>query len=372
MNFNMSALNFMSAALCGASFLFASVLHGQHDLPQLPAAPAQPDSITLEEPLSVLDINRNPQLLVGIDGQQLRLAFPNMPGAEALVPVDSQGMMLNVELPENYNNILFDMQLGNYQSALTDLRTIAAPLSHFLMVSPAKTNFHSVFLRFYNAEVVAGEVEEAVELSLQMPWGSLSPEYVDLGEQLLYRTIEEDQVELSQKLLSLFYSDLTEEDFAGIAFRVADALRTKGEHELAGMVYGSLARSSDPVLQQKSLLWAGYSRAVAGDAAGAREIMNQVDELERGDENFLTYCLAQGRLGYADDNTRDGLRYLARAMVLTAVDATFKPELYYLLTVGYQKSGNTEAADRLAREFAIFYPDNPWLKKYQSESNSTL
>lgn len=361
------------AVLCCMQALCAYGLSAQvHDLPQLPSITTGTDTFSLARPLRVLDVNKNPQLLVGLENGQLRLAFPNMPDAEAIVPIDGQGLRLSVELPDNYNRMLYDAQLGNYETILNELKPLAEPLAGFLMISPAKSNFHIVFLRYYEAMVVAGSLEDAVAISLRMPWQSLSSEYVALGERLIYRSLEAQQIGLTQQLLSLFYQELREEEFSEMAFRIADALRTQGEHELAGQVYGSLASSSDPLLSQKSLLWAGYSRAVSGDAEGARKILSQVDELNRGDDNFLTYCLAQGRVGYADNNIRDGLRFLSRAMVLTAVDATFKPELYYLLTVGYKQSGNDEAADRLAREFAIFYPENPWLQKYQSEAETTL
>ncbi len=371
MDFNLPTSRFALFAICGLQALCAQVLTAQFDLPQLPEVTPASDTFTLSKPISVTDVNKNTQLLVGMENGQLRLAFPNMPGAEAIVPVDGD-LVLSLPLPKNYNGLLNDFQLGNLDTFVTGLQEIADPIAGFLMIPPEKTNFHNVFSRYYEAVVAVGDLDDAVALTMRMPWDRLPAEYIPFGETLIFRSIKEGQFEHTQNLLSLLFQSMEEEDFAEIAFRVADALRTEEKHDLAAMVYGSLAQSKDPVLKERSLLWAGYSRAVSGDAEGARGILSQVNELERGDENFLTYCLAQGRLGYADEDVRAGLRFLSRAMVLTAVDATFKPELYYLLTVGYQQSGNTEAADRLAREFAIFYPDNPWLKKYESESDITL
>jgi len=341
-------------------------------LPRLPEVPPPSDTFTLPKPIRITDVNKNTQLLVGLEAGQLRLSFPNMPGAEAIVPVDGKDLVVYAELPPDYNRLLYDFQLGNYGSFIAGMEATAEPLAGFLMLPPSQTNFHNIFTRYYEAVVLAGRLEDAVELTFRMPWGDLPPEYAQLGERLVYRSIEDREFEQTQELLSLFYQTLPEEAFSAMAFRAADALRTKQKHEIAAMVYGSLAQSADPVLSQKSILWVGYSRAVSGDAEGARQILEQVEELQRGDENFLTYCLALGRLGYAEGNVRDGLRYLSRAMVLTSVDATFKPELYYLLTVGYRDSGNAEAARRLAREFAIFYPENPWLEKYESEAGNTL
>lgn len=359
--------------LIGGLLFASSTLSAQpSELPRLPEIDLPTDTFTLAEPIRITDVNKNPQLLVGMDQGQLRLSFPNMPGAEAIVPVDGKDMMVTAELPADYNRLLNDFQLGQYGLFLSAMKETAEPLAAFLSIPAAQTNFHGIFSRYYEALALAGEVEDAVALSLRMPWQILPPEYLRLGERLVARSIEAQQFDQTRQLLALFYQSLPEADFSDMAFRLADALRTQGEHELAAQVYGSLSQSNDSVLQQKSLLWAGYSRAVAGDATGARQILDEVQALQRGDENFLTYCLALGRLGYADNNIREGLRYLSRAMVLTAVDATFKPELYYLLTLGYQQSGNIEASDRLAREFSIFYPENPWLQKYQEESGNTL
>lgn len=360
-------------ALCVMLAFCATYLRAQEvDLPTLPEAELPSDSFTLSEPVPITDANQNTQLLVGMEQGQLRLSFPNMPGAEAIVPVDGEDMVVSAQLPPDYNRLLNEYQLGNYGTYITGMSATAEPMAGFLAIPPAQTNFHNIFSRYYEAVVAAGRLEDAVALTFRMPWSRLPPGYDDLGERLIYRSIEDREFAQTEKLLSLFYRTLPETTFSGIAFRVADALRTEQQHGLATEVYGSLAQSEEPLLRQKSLLWAGYSRAVSGDASGARDILTQVEELDRGDENFLTYCLALGRLGYAEDNVTDGLRYLSRAMVLTAVDATFKPELYYLLSSGYWESGNQVAADRLAREFTIFYPNSPWLSKYKTEYGSDL
>ncbi|HAV13617.1 MAG TPA: hypothetical protein DCX06_09050 [Opitutae bacterium] len=364
---------FSAALICCVWSLCATATSAQDlNLPRLPQVATPSDTFTLSKPIAITDTNKNTQLLVGMENGQLRLSFPNMPGAEAIVPIDGDEFIISAQVPAGYNRLLNEYQLGNLGTFITGLQETAEPLAGFLMIPPENTNFHSIFIRYYEAIVTAGRLEDAAKLTNRMPWGQLPQEYIALSERLVYRSIEDREFQQTQKLLSLLFQSLTEESFAGIAFRVADTLRAEGNHELAAMVYGSLALSEDSILRQKSLLWAGYSRAVSKDADGARNILNQVQVLERSDENFLTYCLALGRLGYAEDNISDGLRHLSRAMVLTAVDATFKPELYYLLSVGYWESGNRIAADRLAKEFSIFYPENPWLKKYQADYANTL
>ena len=369
----------MRAARCGLPLLLAAGLTALNalnaqpaDIPDLPSIDQSADTFALPEPIRIKDINGNVQLLKGMEAGQLRLAFPNMPGAEAIVPVDGGDLRISIELPANYNRLLTEYDRENYAAFLRGIRPTADPLAGFLSIPTAQTNIHGIFDTYYKVLVAIGDLDAAVDVTMRMPWGPRSQDYLGRAEQLVLRTIQEGAFHHTEKLLALFNQSLPEGVFAEMAFSIADALRTEGRHELATRVYGSLARSDDALLRQKSLLWAGYSRSVSDNASGARAILDQVDPLERGDENFLTYCLALGRLGYAEDNLRDGLRYLARAMVLTAVDATFKPELYYLLTTGYLQSGNAVAADRLAAEFKVFYPNNPWLEKYETETGTTL
>jgi len=337
-------------------------------LPKLPDADEPAETFTLERPIQVRDRNNTPQRITGMDDGRLVIEFPNMPaGAQAIVPMTDPGLYFTAVLPSNYNDLVVAANEERYGPMLAQMEDLARSLSRFLAISPRKTNFHNVVERYYEAAVRAGDIGEAVEMSARMPWDVLGDEFIEHAERLIFRTIEENEPELTKRMLSQLFELLPEDQFAEMAFRVADSLRTEGQYELTSRIYGSLAESSDSVLSRKALLWAGYTSAVAGDPEKARDILNRVEEPSREDDNFLTYLLARGRLGYADEDTREGLRFLSRAMVLTSIEATFKPELYYLLIRGYKESGEDEAADRLVREFRIFYPDNPWLDRYESE-----
>ena len=370
MTFNCCApLRYALTAFCSLQFLLAPHLNAQEiaGLPELPTVEIPSDTFSLPEPISITNANGAVQLLQGMEDGQLRFSFPNMPGAEAIIPITGRDFQVILPLPANYNRSLLDYDRKNYRAYLAGMRSTAEPLARFLGIPASQTNIHGVFNLYYKVFTAVGDLDEAVELTFLIPWDSVPQDYLSLVPPLVYRTISEGAFDQTERLLSLLNQSLTENDFAEMAFGIADALRTASQHTLATRVYGSLAKSDNPSLREKSLLWAGYSRSVDGDPVGAREILDRVDELERDDRNFLTYCLALGRLGYAEENVRDGLRYLARAMVLTAVDATFKPELYYLVTSGYLRSGNEVAANRLAAEFEIFFPDSPWMLKYQSE-----
>ena len=49
-------------------------------------------------------------------------------------------------------------------------------------------------------------------------------------------------------------------------------------------------------------------------------------------------------------------------MVRTTIADSYKPEIYFLMIQSYMKVDNTVPASRLAKEMAVFYPQNMWRK----------
>lgn len=354
----------MCSLLLAAAGLQAQVA----ELPQLPAAEPISNTFNLEKPIPVRDTNKKKIFLKGMNEGRMILTFPNMPDASAEMPMDAENVTLSLVLPKNYNDLKAKTSDGKYMPYYKAMKGTATSLVRFLEFPKENGNFHNIGLAFYEAAVKKAPLKEAIDLTMSMPLGALSPDFLELTELLIYRTIQEAKYEQTARLLGQLNSVTGDEDFAEIAFSIADTLRTAGQHDLTAQIYGSLAQSDNKVLRQKSLLWACYSSAVSGDTETARALLSSIDELERGDENFLTYCLARGRVANSEGNIREGLRYLSRAMVLTTIEATFKAELYYLLIDGYQRSGDDNAAERLFREFEIFYPSSPWLEKYKEEN----
>ena len=365
-HFKLQSILAVAAAVIAATALQAQVA----ELPQLPAAEPVSKTFNLEKPVLVIDINKKRIFLKGMNEGRFILSFPNMPDASAEIPMNAENVRLTLVLPKNYNELNAKAASGKGMPFYRGMTDTAGSLLRFLEFPEANCNFHSVCLKYYEAAVQDAPLVEAVDLTMVMPLGALSIDFLTLTESLIYRTIREGEYGATRKLLGQLYHTLGDDDFAEFAFAVADQLRTAGQHALTAEIYGSLAQTSNPLLRQKSLLWACYSSAVSGDNESARALLGSIDELERGDENFLTYCLARGRVGYSEGDIREGLRYLSRAMVLTTVEASFKAELYYLLIQGYQESGDATAAQRLVGEFEIFYPTSPWLEKYRSENGA--
>lgn len=363
-------LFFTPVRFCLLGLLAVATICSAVNLPDIPVFKPATDSFTLSEPLTILDSNNIQQNLVGLESGDLRLSFPNMPGSEAIVPADAEGVYWTFPTPKNFNRVRVQFDQRNYNFVIKQMRSYAPRLIQLLSIPSRHCNFHPFALRYYEAVVRAGTIQNAVKLTQMTPTDALSREHYVLMNLLLQRCLTDQDYAAAESVLSYLREAMPEWRYAEVAYSTADALRTSGEEDLTFKIYGSLVRAKDDAVRQQSLLWAGYSKAVIGDVTAAEAILKDVPELGREDENFLTYCLARGRLALEQGNNKEGLRYLSRAMVLTTVEATFKPELYYLLIRGYRDSGEDEAAKLLSNEFETFYPENPWLKRSQSDVNS--
>ena len=338
------------------------------NLPKLPRAEPPADTFVLDSPLKVrVHVDGKPQLLLGMEQGQLRLVFPDQPDAEVLLPLNAPGIQLSYEPPEPYNQLAMEQSLGNHSMVIDSMQDYADLLLPLLLVDAQQCNFHAIYLRYYQSFVAVADLPAAVGKTAELPHSALSASFFESVQMLLGRCILEGDTLGAERVLSIMHTVMDEEDFAPIGFATADALRARGEYGLTARIYGSLSLAEDPQLRERALLWAGYSSAVAGNLEDAKRVLDAVPDLQRGNPNFLTYCLARGRLHLAHEDYNRALRYLSQAMVQTPVNATFKPELYYLLIRSHRFNGQEAAAERLLNELKIFYPDSPWMLQSQTE-----
>lgn len=362
----------LSLLCLGSLCCIAPAMDLDLDLPVLPIAEPPADTFVLDSPLQVrVHIDGKPQLLLGMDQGRLRLVFPDQPDAEVMLPLDAPGIQLSYEPPEPYNQLALEQSLGNHRLVIDSMEPYASSLLPLLIVDAAQCNFHAIYLRYYQSIVAIADLGRAVKITDGLPHSAWSAGYLEQAQKLLGRCITEGNVEGAERLLAMMHTVMDEGDFAPVGFAAADALRARGEYPLTARIYGSLAGSSDRLLRERALLWAGYSSAVAGDLEAAEKVLDAVPEMKRDNPNFLTYSLARGRLHMAHGDYDQALYYLSRAMVLTSVNATFKPELYYLLIRGHRERGEDGAALRLYNELKIFYPESPWMQKSESDRITT-
>lgn len=347
------------------------------ELPTLREVKLPSGDYTLPKPMRVRNERGQVVLLSGITGDTLNIELPGAAGAEIGIDINSENLQILVEYPERFAVIQTAYNNGDFAVPATELKALCSPLFHFLRIPQGKTNIHPLMLMYYRSLCLVGDVADAVRATALTPINSdaLDPAFRESAELLLARCISEDQIQAAEQIISILNSQLPEDVFAQIALRTADQLRTKNQISVMERIYGTLTRASSPEIRQQANLWAVYSYAVSGNVLAARSLLDTLPELKQNDEHFNIYCLSRGRLAMAESNYNESLRFLTRAMVLTSIEDSYKPELYYLVVKTYTDSGEINPAIMLTRELLSFYPENPWTqavaKDYPEIYNAT-
>lgn len=339
------------------------------ELPKLWDYEAPSLEVLLDSPVEVFNRQGRLQLVVGRVKEGLRIAFPDMPGAEMVLPHDAQNLYLSVKLPSNYDQIKKFSADGKHSMVLRGLQNLGPSSLPFLDLPEERSNLASVAEMYYRALVDAAPIDEAILATLQMPFEEQPGIFAALERRLAYRAMKEGAWDGLEMLIARRFEAGGEAEYSSFGFAMADLIRATGQQSLAGKIYGTMATSDDPDLRQRSLLWAVYSYAVLEDVKAANSLLETLEAPDYGSPNLVHYCLAMGRLAMLEDDAVRALELLSRAMVLASIEESFKPEIYFLLSRAYLMQGDLEAARGLGQELSIFYPDNSWLVRMREEWN---
>jgi hypothetical protein len=319
----------------------------------------------IDEPIPVTNQDGQKILLDGMQGNSVSFRFANMPDAGASIPVDADSRIrLSYDYPDNFSEIQLNVLNGNYDRALRSIRKAPIDLLRFLAVPEPNCNFHLLSEIYYRALVHAGAPQVAVEATESIPWKSsnLPSIFIDHANTLLNRMVNEQRIEQTEQLLATLRDGLSVAQFSQIALPVADKLRLLGENEIVESIYSALSGSSDDQMRKLGLMWTAYNLANTGNTSEAKRILDEIGEITQESPLFAVYCLAQGRLALSEENSVQALRFLSRAMVRTTIADSYKPEIYFLMIQSYMMDENKVPATRLAKEMAVFYPNNMWRK----------
>ncbi|HKK18686.1 MAG TPA: hypothetical protein VJ952_08385 [Opitutales bacterium] len=321
-------------------------------------------NFTVDDPVPVVDQNGQRLMLDGMQGNSVSFQFAGS-NAGASIPIteDSQ-IKLTYPYPDNFSDIQFNVLNGNFDQALRQIRNPPINLLHFLAVPEPNCNFHLYSEIYYRALVYAGAPQVAVEATRAIPWGNqnLPPVFLDHAGTLLNRMVNEQKIKPTEDILSVLQDGLSVGEFSALALPVADKLRLLGENEIVESIYNALSQSSDEAMRKLGLMWTAYNLANTGQTEEAKRLLKEIGEITQESPLFAVYCLAQGRLALTEENSVQALRFLSRAMVRTTIADSYKPEIYFLMIQSYMMDEDEVPASRLAKEMAVFYPNNMWRK----------
>lgn len=351
MRFNLHTL---SAVATIASLVLVSSLYSQ----------SNGNNFRLNQPMTVTNQDGQQVKILGMQGNAITFQLGGGAG-EASIPVTANSnIRLSYPYPDNFSDIQFNVLNGNYEKALLTIRKPPTDLLRFLSIPEKNCNFHQYAELYYRSLAYAGDAENAVAATKLIPWSSknLPVVFVQHAAALLSRMVSEEKIDASESLLSTLREGLTVEQFSDIALPVADQLRVLGKNDTVESIYNALTKSSDPNIRKLGEIWIAYNLANTGKTAQAQKKLDQIGEIGQDSQFFPVYCLAQGRLALSEENSVQALRFLSRAMVRTTIVDSYKPELYFLMIQSYMLDKNQVPATRLAKEMAVFYPNNMWMK----------
>lgn len=348
-------LNTITSVALAASLACTSGLNAQDDT----------YSFRIEKPIPVTNQQGKQIKLVGMQGNSVTFQLDGM--GEASIPIDEDSpIKFTFPYPNNFSDIQMNVLNGNFDQALRQIRNRPIDLLRFLAVPEPNCNFHLYTELYYRALAysITSNPEEAIAATAAIPWKNENVPlvFIQHASVLLNRMVSEKEIEPTRKLLATLEEGLTESQFSDLALPIADKLRLLGENEVVESIYDALSQSSDPEIRKLGRMWTAYNYANTGRLDQADKLLEEIGEVSQDSPLFPVYCLAHGRLALSQDDTVQALRYLSRAMVRTTIADSYKPEIYFLMIQSYMKVENTVPASRLAKEMAVFYPQNMWRK----------
>jgi len=351
MRFNLHTL---SAVAIATSLVAVGSLHAQ----------SGGENFRLKQPMTVTNQDGQTVKILGMQGSAITFQLSGGAG-EASIPITrSSNINFTYPYPNNFSDIQFNVLNGNYEKALLEIRKPPTDLLRFLSIPEKNCNFHLYGEIYYRALVYAGDAKKAVAATNVIPWNSknLPVVFVQHAATLLNRMVSEEKIDASESILAALRKGLSVEQYSEVALPVADKLRALGRNDMVESIYSALAKSSDPDIRKLGEIWGAYNLANTGKTEQAKQELKQIGEIGQDRKFFPVYCLAQGRLALSEKNSVQALRFLSRAMVRTTIVDSYKPELYFLMIQSYMLDKNQVPATRLAKEMAIFYPNNMWMK----------
>lgn len=319
----------------------------------------------IDKPMKVTNQDGQKVSLVGMQGSAVTFQLSGGLG-EASIPIaEGSQIKFAYPYPQNFSDIQSNVLNGRYDQALRQIRKPPIDLLRFLAVPEQNCNFHLYSEIYYRALAYSGDSAEAVKATGAIPWNSanLPPIFIQHAGTLLNRMVTNKEIQPTKDLLNTLLEGLPVTQFSKIALPIADKLRLLGENEIVESIYNALSQSSDEDILKLGQMWTAYNYANTNRIEEAKKLLEQIGEVSQDSPLFPVYCLAQGRLALTEKNTVQSLRFLSRAMVRTTISDSYKPEIYFLMIQSYMMVEDKVPASRLAKEMAIFYPNNMWREK---------
>lgn len=253
-----------------------------------------------------------------------------------------------------------------YQKALSTLRPKAYPLVKFHEVPETFTQLHVPVRSLIDALMMAGELDEALDVISRIKLDKVGLKYSELTVELMNRFL---YVEGFEEVAKITRQLPVEGDYAvniTPIIEAADRLRAVGKYEEVIPLYTEIEKVVPDEMKDNIQMWLAYSLVLADRINEATAIINGIDEPNPEEELFSLYKLLQGSRAYRSEQYSSALDLLTRGFVRAQTSYSWVPEMLFLIGDCYARANDPLAARNVWTEITILYPQSPWAKSATS------
>ena len=316
------------------------------------------------EPLQV-QLGGRSLSLIGLEGGDLVLR-PQGRRRELRVPMDSEGLNLQIKADERGADGISAIRKGNYEDGVNNLRHMAYPMLRYASIPPERTNLHLYLERFLFALTQTDKDEhivEAYDLFNRLDLGTTPPSITQLAI-----TIVEDLAAMGRPddALSLIGKIPLDGGSAGLAqtlTQIARNLRQTGDYPQALALYERVLRVGTESQGRLARLWVAYCNAKLGNNEKAAAFLNSIGEMDVSERGFSLKMLIEGELAIVNGDWQAAMRKLSRGLVFADISYDWTAELTFNAARAYEELENTETAAAVYREVGLLFPNSDWNKK---------
>lgn len=301
--------------------------------------------------------------LVSIEDGDLMMRYSPDDRREIGIPLNTAGLRIHFEPGNQIRTGMEYLRDDNFRDAVHAMRPAVYPLLRFVEVPAANFNIHPVVERFVHGLVRADGLEsEAVNVVSRLPMDRLTPEFWEHGLFLANKLVDQGRNRDALRILNAVPLSEDQEDFMPLIIRFANQLRKQGNIEEALFIYQRLQDLNIPVAPIAQL-WTAYCNLEMGRSQTARILLNQSDQMGIDDPGFSLRRLIQAKIYLQENNVFEALRAATEGVVYVDVGYDWAPELIFTTAYAYELNDNPDVAREIYRENALFFPDNPWVKR---------
>ncbi|MEO0794995.1 MAG: tetratricopeptide repeat protein [Verrucomicrobiota bacterium] len=301
--------------------------------------------------------------LVGVDRGDLLLSVnPNQTlGGQIGLPIDTQGLNLQVVFPNTVVEAINDINTGNYEKGIAVLRPMVYPLLAYLKIPEDSINIHKVVERYLYALVNSnGNEVEAAEIIRRLPLNEIPPAFTVNSLVFVSKFVEMGNKEEALRLLNRIPMDPKNPRMLDLVLQFANDLRSSENYDEALLLYDRLQSAKGTEQATLATLWSAYCNVALDRFQIANLFVEKAGDFKPEDKPYSLARLVQGKIELQKMDFPKAMEFIAEGVVATDVGYNWAPELTFTVGYCYENMDFPDTAREVYKEVILFYPDSIW------------